>query len=55
MLQVHLAEDGADVRDARERGYEGPLQRLMALGALPPGSILVARRAPVGGRGRARR
>jgi cytosine/adenosine deaminase-related metal-dependent hydrolase len=41
VLQIHLAEDGADVRDARERGYDGPLQRLMALGALPPGSILV--------------
>ena len=41
VLQVHLAEDGADVRDARERGYRGPLQRLMSLGALPPGSILV--------------
>ncbi len=41
VLQIHLAEDGADVRDARERGYAGPLQRLMALGALPPGSILV--------------
>jgi cytosine/adenosine deaminase-related metal-dependent hydrolase len=41
VLQVHVAEDGADVRDARERGYAGPLQRLMALGALPPGSILV--------------
>ncbi len=41
VLQVHLAEDGADVRDARARGYAGPLQRLTALGALPPGSILV--------------
>ena len=41
VLQIHLAEDGADVRDARERGYAGPLQRLMALDALPPGSILV--------------
>jgi cytosine/adenosine deaminase-related metal-dependent hydrolase len=41
VLQVHLAEDGADVADARKRGYPGPLQRLMALGALPPGSILV--------------
>jgi len=41
VLQVHLAEDGADVRDARERGYAGPLQRLVALGALPTGSILV--------------
>jgi cytosine/adenosine deaminase-related metal-dependent hydrolase len=41
VLQVHLAEDGADVRDARQRGYAGPLQRLMALDALPAGSILV--------------
>jgi cytosine/adenosine deaminase-related metal-dependent hydrolase len=41
VLQIHLAEDGADVRDARERGYAGPLQRLMALDALPAGSILV--------------
>ena len=40
VLHVHIAEDGADVRDARRRGYEGPLQRLMALGALAPGSIL---------------
>jgi cytosine/adenosine deaminase-related metal-dependent hydrolase len=41
VLHVHLAEDRADVRDARERGYAGPLQRLMTLGALPTGSILV--------------
>jgi cytosine/adenosine deaminase-related metal-dependent hydrolase len=41
VLHVHLAEDGADVEDARRRGYPGPLQRLLALGALPPGSILV--------------
>jgi cytosine/adenosine deaminase-related metal-dependent hydrolase len=41
VLQVHLAEDEADVADARHRGYAGPLQRLMALGALPAGSILV--------------
>jgi cytosine/adenosine deaminase-related metal-dependent hydrolase len=40
VLHVHIAEDGADVRDARRRGYEGPLQRLMALDALPAGSIL---------------
>ena len=40
VLHVHLAEDGADVDDARRRGYEGPLERLMALGALPAGSIL---------------
>lgn len=39
-MHVHLAEDGADVADARARGYEGPLERLLALGALPPGSIV---------------
>jgi cytosine/adenosine deaminase-related metal-dependent hydrolase len=40
VLHVHVAEDAADVADARRRGYEGPLERLLALGALPPGSIL---------------
>lgn len=40
VLHVHLAEDEADVEDARRRGYEGPLQRLHALDALPAGSIL---------------
>jgi cytosine/adenosine deaminase-related metal-dependent hydrolase len=40
VLHVHLAEDVADVADARRRGYEGPLERLAALGALPAGSIL---------------
>lgn len=40
VLHVHMAEDVADVEDARRRGYEGPLERLVALGALPPGSIL---------------
>lgn len=40
VLHVHLAEDRADVEDARRRGYDGPLERLHALGALPPGSIL---------------
>ena len=39
-MHVHVAEDGADVEDARRRGYAGPLERLMALDALPPGSIL---------------
>jgi len=39
-LHVHVAEDGADVADARARGYAGPLERLHELGALPPGSIL---------------
>jgi len=40
VLHVHLAEDGADVVDAKERGYPGPLERLLELDALPPGSIL---------------
>ncbi len=39
-MHVHVAEDGADVEDARRRGYEGPLERLLQLGALPPGSIV---------------
>jgi cytosine/adenosine deaminase-related metal-dependent hydrolase len=40
VLHLHLAEDGADVADAIVRGYAGPLERLAALGALVPGSIL---------------
>ena len=40
MLHVHVAEDLADVDDARRRGWPGPLERLIALDALPPGSIL---------------
>lgn len=40
VLHVHVAEDGADVEDARRRGFAGPLERLDALGALVPGSIL---------------
>jgi cytosine/adenosine deaminase-related metal-dependent hydrolase len=40
VLHVHLAEDLADVHDARNRGYPGPLERLDTLGALPPGSLL---------------
>lgn len=39
IMHVHLAEDGADVEDAIKRGYSGPLERLVALGALPEGSI----------------
>lgn len=39
-LHVHVAEDRADVDDAKQRGYAGPLERLIALGALPPRSIL---------------
>ena len=37
---VHVAEDRADVADARQRGYEGPLERLLATEALPAGSIM---------------
>lgn len=40
VLHVHVAEDLADVDDARRRGYASPLQRLIALDALPAGSIL---------------
>ena len=40
VLHVHLAEDRADVDDARARGWAGPLERLEQLGALVPGSIL---------------
>jgi cytosine/adenosine deaminase-related metal-dependent hydrolase len=40
VLHVHVAEDQVDVEDARTRGYAGPLERLEALGALVPGSIL---------------
>lgn len=39
-VHVHVAEDRADVDDARRRGYAGPLQRLLELGALPAGSVL---------------
>lgn len=40
VLHVHLAEDAADVADAKARGHAGPLERLEALDALPPGSLL---------------
>lgn len=40
VLHVHLAEAASDVDYARQRGYEGPLERLQALGALVAGSIL---------------
>jgi cytosine/adenosine deaminase-related metal-dependent hydrolase len=40
VLHVHVAEDHADVTDAKARGYEGPLERLLALSAVPRGSIL---------------
>lgn len=40
VMHVHLAEDGADVVDAQKRGFAGPLERLLELEALPPGSLL---------------
>jgi cytosine/adenosine deaminase-related metal-dependent hydrolase len=40
VLHVHVAEDRADVDDAQKRGYSGPLERLMKLDGLVPGSIL---------------
>ena len=40
VVHLHVAEDRCDVEDARKRGYEGVLQRLLALDALPAGSIL---------------
>ena len=40
IVHVHLAEDQADVDDARRRGYPGPIERLLSLDALPKGSIL---------------
>jgi cytosine/adenosine deaminase-related metal-dependent hydrolase len=40
VVHVHVAEDLADVADARSRGAAGPLERLLDLGALPPGSIV---------------
>jgi cytosine/adenosine deaminase-related metal-dependent hydrolase len=39
VLHVHVAEDGADVADARARGYQGVIDRLTRLGAMVPGSI----------------
>ncbi|MFQ5505294.1 MAG: amidohydrolase family protein [Planctomycetota bacterium] len=40
VVHVHVAEGLTDVRDAQSREYESPLQRLLELKALPPGSIL---------------
>jgi len=39
-MHVHVAEDLADMTDARNRGYQSPVHRLYRLGALRPGSIL---------------
>ena len=40
VLHVHVAEDQADVDDARARGYDGVIDRLITLDAMVPGSIL---------------
>jgi cytosine/adenosine deaminase-related metal-dependent hydrolase len=40
VVHAHVAEDRADIEDAGRRGWAGPLERLMALDALPDGSIL---------------
>jgi len=40
-LHIHVAEDGADVVDAQERGYSGPVERLLAMEAIQPGSLLI--------------
>ncbi|MCC6650030.1 MAG: amidohydrolase family protein [Candidatus Eisenbacteria bacterium] len=40
VVHVHVAEDTADVADARTRGHAGPYERLLALGALPEGSLM---------------
>lgn len=40
VMHVHVAEALDDVEDARARGYAGPLERLIALDAMPSGSIL---------------
>jgi cytosine/adenosine deaminase-related metal-dependent hydrolase len=40
VLHIHVAEARSDVEDARARGFDGPLERLIALDALVPGSIL---------------
>jgi len=40
VMHVHVAEAEEDVEDAIGRGYAGPLQRLLALDALPAGSIV---------------
>jgi len=39
-LHLHLAEDESDARRARELGHAGAAQRLLALDALPPNSLL---------------
>ena len=40
VVHVHVAEGEEDDADARQRGYQNALDRLLALEGLPPGSIL---------------
>jgi len=40
VMHTHMAEAASDVADSRQRGYAGPLERLIEMDALPPGSIL---------------
>lgn len=40
VLHVHVAEAAVDVEDALARRYAGPIERLVALHALPGGSII---------------
>ncbi|MDR3373307.1 MAG: amidohydrolase family protein [Ancalomicrobiaceae bacterium] len=39
-IHIHVAEDLEDVDDAQRQGYAGPIERMEALGALVPGSVL---------------
>ncbi len=39
VLHIHVAEDLADVEDAKKRGYAGVIDRLEKLDAMVPGSI----------------
>ena len=40
VFHLHVAEDKLDVRDAQKRGYEGCIDRMLRVGALPARSIL---------------
>jgi cytosine/adenosine deaminase-related metal-dependent hydrolase len=39
-VHVHVAEAASDVEDAKARGHDGPLERLVTLGCLPPRSVV---------------
>ncbi len=39
-MHVHVAEDRADIANAKLRGWAGPYERLLLAGALPTGSVL---------------